>query len=888
MLKFFLPLLALLAASLPAQSIRWEPGSGTLALNQLSELSLIFDQCEPKGDVVTLPAVPGLTFNQPPNRSQQTSVNVVNFKATTSKTITLTYRVRPSNRGPVTIPAFQIDTDKGRQTVSSATFEIGDATVGQSSLSLESIVQSRFTLPPGQVWTGEVFPLTYSLNAARRYLYQLGSDPEWNPAPLGVEPWSKPEQLETTVNNESRVSIVYKTRAYAKAPGTVALAPATQLVNLATGSSSFTVFSRPSIEQFAITSQPATLAVKPLPSPATAGFSGAVGQFTLDSKVVPATATVGEPITWTLTLDGTGNWPDIAGLPARSVSKDFRIVQPQAKRAAKGNALFDASITEDIVLIPTKPGAYTLGPIAFSIFNPATGAYETLTTKPVTITVGGTTSVSSVAPPADPQLKLPPSTSSAPAAAAPAALPRDPLPSSGAASAPLSSTAVLIGLLTSVLGPLSLWLILARRRALATDPARPLREAHARLTSTLRQLAEMPKPESGNLKPETPNSPLQVSSLSPQVSSLLQHWQRDTAILWCLPQAVPTPASFLVGLDLASGRSGTGHSNGGEAAVWSALWSEADRTLYGAAPLPADWAARAQAALAARPAPVFSSFQLFIPRNLLPLLALTFLLVGGRTSVSAADSSGERQRPDPSTATSAYAKADFPAAEAAWRDALKTAPTDWTAHHNLALTLLQQNHANDAAGHALAAFVQQPQNPSVRWHLGYAWKTAGVTPVALKPFLTDAPLASLARLASPARWQTALIASAWLGALALALGVWAAYRKHPSACCRHWSLIIGHWSFRCALGTAALLLAAAAGLSLKTYGALADTRAVVVVTATTLRSIPTDLDTPQKSTPLAIGVIAATDKAFLGWRRLVFPDGQTGWVRAETLVPLWR
>ena len=59
------------------------------------------------------------------------------------------------------------------------------------------------------------------------------------------------------------------------------------------------------------------------------------------------------------------------------------------------------------------------------------------------------------------------------------------------------------------------------------------------------------------------------------------------------------------------------------------------------------------------------------------------------------------------------------------------------------------------------------------------------------------------------------------------------------------------------------------------------------MTPTTLRSIPTDLETSQKSSPLGVGVVASTDKTFLGWRRLVFPDGQTGWVRSETLVPLW-
>jgi hypothetical protein len=832
--------------------VRWEPGAGTLALNQTSELSLIFEQCEP-ADTFKLPSVPGLSFVGQPTRSTSSSYSVVNFKATSLKTITLTYQVRPNERRPIRIPAFQVDTDKGRQTVAAAEFETGDATVGQSNVSLDSIVQTRFSLPSSSVWAGEVFPLNYTLHSTRRYFYQLGSaEPEWSPAPLSVEPWSKPEATETTVNNEQRLVITYKTRAYAKTPGAVALSPATQLVNLTTGApSGFGLFARQSLDQFSITSQPASLTVRPLPAPAPAGFTGAVGKFTLESKVVPATAAIGEPITWTLTLDGTGNWPDISGLPSRSVSRDFRLVQPQAKRTNKDNALFDASITEDIILIPTRAGSYTLGPVSVVVFNPSKGTYETLSSPAVAIQVADTPAApngrtsapgpqaptGSAGPSNGERAKSPVERPAAPAAA----IPRDPLPPSGTSSSPLATSSLLIGLVSAALLPLGFWLSLARRRARQTDPGRPLREAHDRLFSTLRQLADSSKLEAPSSKLPAPSSQL------PAPSSQLLAWQRDTAIIWKLSVAVPTPGHF-------------------SDATWSTLWSEADRTLYGAAALPTDWIHRAQQALAAHPAPAFSTWQLFIPRNLLPLLILAAVVLPAPES-QAAD------------ARDAYSKGDFSTAETAWSTQLKNAPTDWSAHHNLALALLQQNRVNEAAGHALAAFVQQPQNTSVNWHLGYAWKTAGVTPAALSPFLTDAPTATLARLASPTQWQAALLASAWLTAVALALRIYAAY--HPSP--KSWP----RWLVR-SLFAVSIQLALAAGLSLKTYGPLADSLAVVVVKATTLRSIPTDLDTPQKSTPLAVGVVASTDKAFLGWRRLSFADGQTGWVRAETLVPLWQ
>jgi hypothetical protein len=858
--KSLLLFLAFATVALHAQSVRWEPGSGMLAINQLSELSLIFDQCEPEG-TVTPPNVTGLGFGTP-SRSENTSYTVVNFKASSTKTVTLTYRVRPSERRTLSIPAFTVNTDKGRLTVPAATFEVGETTVGNTGLSIDTIARSAFSLPDHEVWAGEVFPLTYSLNVFRRYFYQLGSDLDWNPAPLSIETWAKPELIEAVVNNEQRVSILYKTRAYAKTPGPITLKPASQLVNVTTGATSgFGLFSRQNLEQINVTSAPATLTVRALPSPAPASFTGAVGRLTLDSKVVPATASVGEPITWTLTLAGTANWPDIAGLPPRSVSKDFRVVQPQAKRVNKEGSLYDVTLTEDIVLIPTRPGTYTLAPVNLSIFNPTTGAYETLTTPPVSLNV---TPSAITPPPSADKTSGPPahssqfSASGAPPAStppAPAALPRDPLPPSGSSLRPFTTSTVLLAALSALLCPLIVWLTLALRRARLTDPVLPRRQARARLAATLTQIdaalyATTSPSQISELKLNLPPSTEQRGD---SVTSLLLSWRRDTVILLRLPFSEPTTSHF-------------------SDPAWAALWTEADRSCYGTAPLPTDWTARARQALAATPVPPFSACQLFLSRNLLPLLAVAILFLGGRTSVSAADSSGERQRPDPSSA--AYASADFPAAEKHERAALSADSTDWAAHHNLSLALTQQDRTGEAAGHALAAYVQRPQNPAVRAQLAYTWQAAAVTPPALKPFLTDAPLAALARLAAPTRWQLILIASAWLLALAAALTI--RNRYHRS-------------SLKLATLTAALAVLglSASAVSLHTYGELADRHAVVVVTPGPLYSIPTELAAPQKTSALVLGNLATADKTFLGWTRLRFPDGQTGWTRTETLTPLW-
>ena len=81
-----------LAASLAAQTARWEPNGGTLGVGHASDLSLVFEQCEPKGDP-TLPSIPGLSLRIT-GRSQ--SISMVNFSM--SKTVTLSLVARLTER----------------------------------------------------------------------------------------------------------------------------------------------------------------------------------------------------------------------------------------------------------------------------------------------------------------------------------------------------------------------------------------------------------------------------------------------------------------------------------------------------------------------------------------------------------------------------------------------------------------------------------------------------------------------------------------------------------------------------------------------------------------------------------------------------------------------
>ncbi len=822
-----------------AQTAQWQPDHGSLGVGQASEIQLIFEGCTPVSNPQP-PVVPGLALEL-----TGTSQSIQTFNTSVTRRIIFTFVARPSQRGAVRIPVFDVATDKGQVRVGAAEFEVGDATVGQSGATLDSIVQSRIHLPPQSVWAGEVFPIRYTLTIARRYSPQLASTIEWSPAPLTVEEWGKLETTEVMVGGDVRLQVTNRSRGMAGSPGTISIKPAQQLINLQTGTSMFGVFARPTMEQYAISSPAGTLVVKPLPSPAPAGFNGAVGSFTLTSKIVPSTAAVGEPITWTLELAGTGNWPEIPGLPSREVSRDFRVVQPQPKRSAKESTLFDASLVEDVVLIPTRAGTYSIGPFQWSYFDPKSGEFKIVVIHPESVTVTAPqTPPATQFPPAGLQTIHQPSgtlstgitSNPAESPALPKPIPGEPVPGSKIVSPPLSGAEITIWAILSLPALAALWFALALRRARIEDPHRLQRQARQRLRLSLQELSNAS--DMGTIRP------------------LLRSWQRDSLVLLGAPRNLafsrhvkPMPTTL----------------DASEEAIWHKLWADADRVLYSEHPsLPQDWAEQALEKLDRVELPHFSALSLFAPKNLLPFVACLLALLALPAGRGA-------------TALEMYRDGKFSEAQGLWSVQVAHAPTDWIARHNLSLSLEQQDRWGEAAAQATAAFLQNPSNEAVRRNWILALSRAGYSPSEVNGFVLPGPMHRIARVFSSASWQRLLIVSVW--GLACAAGC---------LLCFTFRLGTG-WTRSTAaiLATASVLLGVLSFTSIHAFGITANRRSVIVWRTTSLRSIPTFADSTQKTAALSPGAVAFVNRTFLKWHQLQFSNGQTGWVPASDTINLW-
>lgn len=129
------------------------------------------------------------------------------------------------------------------------------------------------------------------------------------------------------------------------------------------------------------------LNIQELPPPPD-DFSGAVGHFTLSADISKNEVPAGEAVTLTLDLSGStrpGNLKDIA-FPKL---KDFEIFTPE-KRTFIDTSATGISTRKKFkyLVIPQSEGVKTIPAINWTYFDPQKNSYKTLSTKPITMTIG--------------------------------------------------------------------------------------------------------------------------------------------------------------------------------------------------------------------------------------------------------------------------------------------------------------------------------------------------------------------------------------------------------------------------------------------------------------------------------------------------------------------
>ena len=209
--------------------------------------------------------------------------------------------------------------------------------------------------------------------------------PNWGTlsAEPGIEP-AQHERPEVQGGRRYNVSSVV-VPLFAVEPGPTTIAPSELEVGVVQRGISFL---QPTVGK-GFSSESVSLNVRPLPTTGRPGsFGGAVGRFELSASVDRTRIDAGETVTLSLRLTGKGalRSPKVKiALP-----DEFRVYSeaPDRKVSLAGSTL-RTTVTFREALVPTEPGTWKIPPVHFPYFNPETGTYETTSSKPITLEVGG-------------------------------------------------------------------------------------------------------------------------------------------------------------------------------------------------------------------------------------------------------------------------------------------------------------------------------------------------------------------------------------------------------------------------------------------------------------------------------------------------------------------
>ena len=323
------------------------------------------------------PRVSGLEISH--NVSYSTSTRIINGNV--SRTVTYGFPVRGLRTGTFTIPAWVMEVGGKKFNIQPATFKVVDA--GEV---YKDVFQLSLILPQKEVYVGQRMEGTLRLLVREGVSVRVVGAPEkdggdgFTLEPLKQDSWS--------INQTQIGGIRYD-------QGTVALnltpiksgpqsLKFTQIVSVRVRSRDplNDFFGRGSEKQIPLETEAINVNIKPLPTAdKPQSFSGAVGSFEAVAEASPSEVRVGEPVTLTYRVSGSGSFDRIQA-PALDGGDDFKVYPPKIDFQPGSSVK-----SFEYLVIPQREGTGELLEVPFSYFDPEKGTYVDLSRRPMAISV---------------------------------------------------------------------------------------------------------------------------------------------------------------------------------------------------------------------------------------------------------------------------------------------------------------------------------------------------------------------------------------------------------------------------------------------------------------------------------------------------------------------
>ncbi len=351
-----------------------------------------------KDDSFVAPAFNGFDVIAGPAISRGSSVQIINGSMTKSVNYTFTYVVVANTAGTNTIGAASVIVDGKKVSTKPLPLEVISETAASAQSSAQGSAEQgdriaeddvllRTVVSRTSLFKGEPLHVTIKLYSR---VAIAGAENEKMPSFNGF--WSQDikgnnrgdVQRETYNGKVYDTQVLYDYLLYPQQSGKLTIDPASMTVvaQLRVRSRNTDPFFGGGYEivnvRRNIASKQITVDVKELPAGAPASFSGAVGQFSMDSSLSAESVAANSSLSYVVRIAGTGNLSLIQSpaLALPSTFEQYNVKTTESittnKNGATGYKQFEYPI------IPRSEGDFEVQPTKFSFFNTRSMKYETL------------------------------------------------------------------------------------------------------------------------------------------------------------------------------------------------------------------------------------------------------------------------------------------------------------------------------------------------------------------------------------------------------------------------------------------------------------------------------------------------------------------------------
>ncbi|MEM8955375.1 MAG: BatD family protein [Verrucomicrobiota bacterium] len=142
-------------------------------------------------------------------------------------------------------------------------------------------------------------------------------------------------------------------------------------------------------KQVALKAEPIVMNVAEVPTEGRpAGYTGAVGQFTISATASPSAVKAGDPVTLKVQVEGAGHF-DRVRMPILADGTDWK-TYPASEEFVGADAIGSAGVKVfERVIVPQSPEIEAVPPLEFAFYNPEAGLFEIERTEAIPLAVSG-------------------------------------------------------------------------------------------------------------------------------------------------------------------------------------------------------------------------------------------------------------------------------------------------------------------------------------------------------------------------------------------------------------------------------------------------------------------------------------------------------------------